>query len=183
MGNISGGWQHLNRNSFQDSLNILVALEISFDLPFGFPINSIISLSVWRLIILNLTNLIATEPFSANRVQAKLLNYFMSNNKSNVIQSFHDYRDTACARQTKLKISNLCWWRGRVWQCVAVPVCCSARHSHVTVTCKTCWLRIARRYMCWQAEVSVLKLRADPDTVSRPLARRSLVTLQHCNTL
>jgi len=34
---------HLNRDSFGDSLKGLVALEIIFDLPFGFPINNIIS--------------------------------------------------------------------------------------------------------------------------------------------
>jgi len=36
---------HLNRDSFRDSLKGLVALEIIFDLPFGFPINNIISLN------------------------------------------------------------------------------------------------------------------------------------------
>jgi len=35
---------HLNRDSFQDSVEELVALEIINDLPFGFPINNIISL-------------------------------------------------------------------------------------------------------------------------------------------
>ena len=35
---------HLNRDSFRDSFKGLVALEIIFDLPFGFPINNIISL-------------------------------------------------------------------------------------------------------------------------------------------
>jgi len=30
---------HLNRDSFRDSFKGLVALEIIFDLPFGFPIN------------------------------------------------------------------------------------------------------------------------------------------------
>jgi len=34
---------HLNRDSFRDSFKGLVALEIIFDLPFGFPINNIIS--------------------------------------------------------------------------------------------------------------------------------------------
>jgi len=38
---------HLNRDSFRDSLKGLVALEIILDLPFGFPINNIISLSVY----------------------------------------------------------------------------------------------------------------------------------------
>jgi len=37
---------HLNRDSFRDSLKGLVALEIMFDIPFGFPINNIISLCV-----------------------------------------------------------------------------------------------------------------------------------------
>jgi len=37
---------HLNRDSFRDSFKILVALEIIIDLPFGFPINNIISLGV-----------------------------------------------------------------------------------------------------------------------------------------
>jgi len=36
---------HLNRDSFRDSFKGLVALEIILDLPFGFPINNIISLS------------------------------------------------------------------------------------------------------------------------------------------
>jgi len=35
---------HLHRDSFRDSLEGLVALEIILDLPFGFPINNIISL-------------------------------------------------------------------------------------------------------------------------------------------
>ena len=35
---------HLNRDYFRDSFKGLVALEIIFDLPFGFPINNIISL-------------------------------------------------------------------------------------------------------------------------------------------
>ena len=35
---------HLNRDSFRDSLKGLVASEIIIDLPFGFPINNIISL-------------------------------------------------------------------------------------------------------------------------------------------
>jgi len=35
---------HLNRDSFRDSFKGLVALEIVLDLPFGFPINNIISL-------------------------------------------------------------------------------------------------------------------------------------------
>jgi len=35
---------HLNRDSFRDSFKGLVALEIIIDLPFGFPINNIISL-------------------------------------------------------------------------------------------------------------------------------------------
>jgi len=35
---------HLNRDSFRDSFKGLVALEIILDLPFGFPINHIISL-------------------------------------------------------------------------------------------------------------------------------------------
>jgi len=35
---------HLNRDSFRDSFKGLVALEIILDLPFGFPINNIISL-------------------------------------------------------------------------------------------------------------------------------------------
>ena len=35
---------HLNIDSFRDSLKGLIALEIIFDLPFGFPINNIISL-------------------------------------------------------------------------------------------------------------------------------------------
>jgi len=34
---------HLNRDSFRVSLKVLVALEIIIDLPFGFPINNIIS--------------------------------------------------------------------------------------------------------------------------------------------
>jgi len=34
---------HLNRDSFRDSFKGLVALEIIFDLPFGFPTKSIIS--------------------------------------------------------------------------------------------------------------------------------------------
>jgi len=34
---------HLNRDSFRDSFKGLVALEIILDLPFGFPINNIIS--------------------------------------------------------------------------------------------------------------------------------------------
>jgi len=34
----------LNRDSFRDSFKGLVALEIILDLPFGFPINNIISL-------------------------------------------------------------------------------------------------------------------------------------------
>ena len=34
---------HLNRDSFRDSFKGLVALEIIIDLPFGFPINNIIS--------------------------------------------------------------------------------------------------------------------------------------------
>ena len=37
---------HLNRDSFRDSLKRLVALEIIFDLPFGFPIDNMISISV-----------------------------------------------------------------------------------------------------------------------------------------
>jgi len=37
---------HLNRDSFRDSLKGLVALEIIIDLPFGFPINNIISQNV-----------------------------------------------------------------------------------------------------------------------------------------
>jgi len=37
---------HLNRDSFRDSFKGLVALEIIIDLPIGFPINNIISLSV-----------------------------------------------------------------------------------------------------------------------------------------
>ena len=37
---------HLNRDSFRDSFKGLVALEIILDLPFGFPINNIISLDV-----------------------------------------------------------------------------------------------------------------------------------------
>ena len=36
---------HLNRDSFRDSFKGLVALEIIPDLPIGFPINNIISLS------------------------------------------------------------------------------------------------------------------------------------------
>jgi len=36
---------HLNRDSFRNSFKGLVALEIIFDLPFGFPINNIISLN------------------------------------------------------------------------------------------------------------------------------------------
>jgi hypothetical protein len=36
---------HLNRDSFRDSFKGLVALEIIIDLPIGFPINNIISLS------------------------------------------------------------------------------------------------------------------------------------------
>jgi len=36
---------HLNRDSFRDSFKGLVALEIILDLPFGFPINNIISLT------------------------------------------------------------------------------------------------------------------------------------------
>jgi len=36
---------HLNRDSFRDSLKGLVALEIILHLPFGFPINNMISLS------------------------------------------------------------------------------------------------------------------------------------------
>jgi hypothetical protein len=41
---------HINRDSFRDSLKGLVALEIIIDLPFGFPINNIISLTKrkWR---------------------------------------------------------------------------------------------------------------------------------------
>jgi len=39
---------HLNRDSFRDSFKGLVALEIIFDLPFGFPINNIISLLNFR---------------------------------------------------------------------------------------------------------------------------------------
>ena len=35
--------EHLNRDSFRDSFKGLVALEIILDLPFGFPINNIIS--------------------------------------------------------------------------------------------------------------------------------------------
>jgi len=35
---------HLNSDSFRDSFKGLVALEITSDLPFGFPINNIISL-------------------------------------------------------------------------------------------------------------------------------------------
>ena len=35
---------HLKRDSFRDSFKELVALEIIRDLPFGFPINNIISL-------------------------------------------------------------------------------------------------------------------------------------------
>ena len=69
----------------------------------------------------------------------------------------------------------------RVLQSVAE--CCRAHHSHVTETCKTCRLRIARRYKYWQAQVSVLTLSAGPDTVLRLLARSSAVTVQHCNTL
>jgi len=34
---------HLNRDSFRDSFKGLVALEITIDLPIGFPINNIIS--------------------------------------------------------------------------------------------------------------------------------------------
>jgi len=37
---------HLNRDSFRESFEGLVALEIMIDLPIGFPINNIISLSV-----------------------------------------------------------------------------------------------------------------------------------------
>jgi len=37
--------EHLNRDSFRDSLKGLVALEIIIDLPFGFPINNVISLA------------------------------------------------------------------------------------------------------------------------------------------
>jgi len=37
---------HLNRDSFRDSFKGLVALEIFIDLPIGFPINNIISLSL-----------------------------------------------------------------------------------------------------------------------------------------
>jgi len=37
---------HLNRDSFRDSFKGLVAMEIILDLPFGFPINNIISLTV-----------------------------------------------------------------------------------------------------------------------------------------
>jgi len=36
---------HLNGDSFRDSFKGLVALEIIIDLPIGFPINNIISLS------------------------------------------------------------------------------------------------------------------------------------------
>jgi len=36
---------HLNRDSFRDSFKGLVALEIIIDLPIGFPINNIISLT------------------------------------------------------------------------------------------------------------------------------------------
>jgi len=36
---------HLKRDSFRDSLNGLVALEIIFDPPFGFPTNNMISLT------------------------------------------------------------------------------------------------------------------------------------------
>jgi len=36
---------HLNRDSFRDSFKGLVALEITSDLPYGFPINNIISLA------------------------------------------------------------------------------------------------------------------------------------------
>jgi len=46
---------HLNRDSFRDLLKGLVALEIIFDLPFGFPIDNIISLSKYlslKLILL-----------------------------------------------------------------------------------------------------------------------------------
>jgi len=41
---------HLNRDSFRDSFKGLVALEIISDLPFGFPINNIISLVQPRLL-------------------------------------------------------------------------------------------------------------------------------------
>jgi hypothetical protein len=34
---------HLNRDSFRDSFKGLVAFQIILDLPFGFPINNIIS--------------------------------------------------------------------------------------------------------------------------------------------
>jgi len=34
---------HLNRDSFRNSFKGLVAVEIIIDLPFGFPINNIIS--------------------------------------------------------------------------------------------------------------------------------------------
>jgi len=40
---------HLNRDSFRDSFKGLVALEIILDLPFGFPINNIISLGHKRV--------------------------------------------------------------------------------------------------------------------------------------
>ena len=39
---------HLNRDSFGDSFKGLVALEIIIDLPFGFPINNIISQMQWE---------------------------------------------------------------------------------------------------------------------------------------
>jgi len=41
---------HLNRDSFRDSFKGLVALEIIIDLPIGFPIDNIISLSRARYV-------------------------------------------------------------------------------------------------------------------------------------
>ena len=62
---------HLNRDSFRDSLKGLVVLEIIIDLPFGFPINNIISLC------LELHN---------NRVLDDLAHRHLSHNREGFVQ-------------------------------------------------------------------------------------------------
>jgi len=53
---------HLNRDSFRDSFKGLVALEIILDLPFGFPINNIISRVSNRSEICDVSQLCTNTP-------------------------------------------------------------------------------------------------------------------------
>jgi len=97
----------LNRDSFRDSFKGLVALEIILDLPFGFPINNIISLVLRDLYLkrFDLTKGLLFDTFSIT-VWYKLCHYDHSVSRVRIILTTNELVD-----RTRTFKSNAFWFK------------------------------------------------------------------------